>query len=85
MSMRVFDKYALVRFQDSYVLVANRPAVEGQLAVYASGDDKIGDEAKDFLFFQDVPITRFAMTPVSGQNFYVLTFQTEVEGMPQVS
>lgn len=84
-SIRVFDDYAIVRFEDHYVLVANRPEKEGvEIAQYAYGDSVIGDEATDFLYFGKTPITRFAMTPVTGQSFYVLTFQTLVDNKPQV-
>ena len=74
--IKVFDDFALVIFEDNYILIANRPDQETTaVADYAFGDTTIGDDATDFLYYGATPINKFAMTPLPKINLYMLTMQ----------
>lgn len=72
----MFDEFAVGHFKDQMVVVLNRPELEGaEIAGYAYGDQVIGDNITDFLFFYDKPIESFIITPLPDFNLYMLTMQ----------
>ena len=79
-SIEVYDDFAFVIFSDESVLLAVRPAVEGQFAQYNKALTDVGDIRRGTLYLNQTPIQYYGIfintSQVTTSHTYILNMLT---------
>ena len=73
----MFDDFALVIFEDESVLLAVRPEIEGDYALYNNALVDVGSTERPSLYLDETPIEYYSIVPDTSKTYnYLLNMLT---------